>query len=103
MWCEDGESGHGINRQRLRYSCRQRLGKEGNSALSLTARGEKFALEPFVPLGNKERRSSKTSTSAFTCVYLVVKQLLHVVNRQQMLSVHRYDDGIPNLRNQHLL
>ena len=32
----------------------------------------------------------------------MVEQLLHVIDRQQVLSVHRDDNSVPDLRNQNL-
>lgn len=32
----------------------------------------------------------------------MVKQFLNVIDREQMFSVHRNDDGVPDLRNKDL-
>jgi hypothetical protein len=33
----------------------------------------------------------------------VVEQLLHMINRQQVFTVHGNDDGVPDLRDQDLI
>ena len=55
-----------------------------------------------VILRNEEHGSTKSSLSVLFTRYLVVKESLYVVDRKEMLSVHRNDDGVPNLRDEDL-
>lgn len=102
MWRQDRKCGHSIYRKRLRNSSRERLRKEGDAALGLTARREELALETLIALRDEERRRTETAFTIVPRVNLVVQQLLHVLNRKQVLAVHGNDNRIPNLRNQHL-
>ena len=102
MGCQDGESGHGIDRKGLRDGCCQGLSKERNPTLSLTARREKLPFEAFLPLRDEERRGTETSSTTNTSINLMVEQFLDMVDGQEMLTVHGDDDSVPNLRDEDL-
>lgn len=102
MWRQDRKCGHSIYRKRLRNSSRERLRKEGDAALGLTARREELALETLIALRDEERRRTETAFAIMPRINLVIQQLLHVLNGKQVLAVHGNDNGIPNLRNEDL-
>ena len=64
--------------------------------------GEEFRLERVIFLRDEERGGAQSSLPLLLRRHLVVEQLLDVIDRKQMLSVHGDDDGIPDLRDQDL-
>ncbi|KAH3679223.1 hypothetical protein WICPIJ_008692 [Wickerhamomyces pijperi] len=63
---------------------------------------EVFGFKVIVILGNEEGWGSQGSLTFNFRRNLVVKQLLDVVNGKQMFSVHRDDNGVPDLGDQDL-
>jgi len=98
----DGEGRHVVNGDRLRNGSRQRLGEERDTTLGLTLTGEELGLEGMVFLGNEEGRCSESTLALLLGRNLVVQKLLDVVNGEQVLTVHRNDDGVPDLGDQDL-
>ena len=101
MWGQDRKRGHGIHRQRLWQRCRKGLSKERDPAFRLRPRREETAFETFVGLGNEELWSTEATTT-IRGIDLMIEELLHVVNRQQVLAIHGDDDGVPYLGNKDL-
>ena len=100
---QDSERRHRIDREGLRDGRSERLSKEGDSSFRFTATREELALEALVTLADEEGRSLQASSTAGASLDLVVEQLLHMVNRQQVFTVHGNDDGVPDLRDQDLI
>ena len=53
-------------------------------------------------LGHKEGRSAQGALALLLRGNLVIEELLNVVDRKEMLTVHRDDHGIPDLRDENL-
>ena len=102
MRCENSEGRHGIDRKWFRNCSRQRLREEGYTALRFASGCEELSAEAFVALGDEEGRRAEAATSILADIYLMVQQLLHVLDGEQVLAVHRDDDGVPNLRHENL-
>jgi hypothetical protein len=84
---------HSVYGNRFGYRGSERLGKEGDSTFSLSILWEE-PLEPMIRLRNKEWRRPQTA-SAVGDVDLMVKELLDVVDGEEVLATHRNDDRIP--------
>lgn len=93
---------HSVDGKWFRYSRRERLSEEGNSTFRFATWREELALETFVALRDEERRSAKTSTTSITRFNLMIEKFLNVLDRKEMLAIHRDNDGVPDLRNKHL-
>lgn len=93
---------HSIHRKRWRNIRRQALSKERDPPLSFASGWEKLALEVLVILRDEEGRSTQAAASAGARIDLVVKQLLDMIDREQVFAVHRDNDGVPDLRDKHL-
>ena len=93
---------HGIDRQRLGHGRRERLRKERDTPLRLAPAREELALEALVALRDEERGRAQAAAAVLAGVDLVVEQPLDVVDGEQVLAVHRDNDGVPNLRYEHL-
>jgi hypothetical protein len=102
MRSQDRERRHGIYRYRLRDFRCQALSKERNPAFGFTPRGEEFGFVFLISLSHEEWRSAEAPSSASTTVDLVVEELLDVFDGKEMFTVHRDDDGIPNLGDKNL-
>jgi hypothetical protein len=87
---------HSVHRNQFRYRGGERLGKEGDSTFSLSILWEELPLEPRIRLRNKEWQHPQT-TSAVSGVDLMVKELLDVVDGEEVLAIHQNDDHIPDL------
>ena len=99
---QNRERWHSINRQWLRDGRRERLRKERDTALRLAPAREELALEALVALRDEERGRAQAPAAVLPGVDLVVEQPLDVVDGEQMLAVHRNDDGVPDLRHENL-
>ena len=93
---QNRECWHSIDRQWLRDGGRKRLRKERNPPFGLASGGEELAGVALVALRDEERGSAQAPT-AVGGVDLVVQQLLDVLDREQVLAVHRDDDRVPDL------
>ena len=87
---------HSIHGKRFGYRGSERLDKEGDSTFSLSILWEELPLEPRIRLRNKEWRRPQT-TLAVGSVDLMVKELLDVVDGEEVLATHRNDDRVPDL------
>jgi hypothetical protein len=87
---------HSVHGNRFGYRGGERLDKEGDSTFSRSILWEELPLEPRIRLRNKERRRSQT-ISAVGGVDLMVKELLDVVDGEEVLAIHRNDDRVPDL------
>ena len=99
---EDGEGGHVVNGERLGDRRRQWLGEEGQATVRLAVGGEKLGLEGVILLRHEEGGRPQRALALLLRGDLVVEQLLHVVDSQQVLAVHWDDDGVPDLGDKNL-
>ena len=99
---ENRERGHCVNGEWLRDGGGERLRKERNAALSLAARGEELAAKRLVTLRDEERGRAETAAAVLSDVDLVVQKLLHMLDGEEVLAVHRDDDSVPYLRDEDL-
>ena len=66
-------------------------------------RWEKFTLELTVALQDEECQCTKSPMSTLSiCSNLMVQQVLHVVDGQQVFTIHQNNDCVPNLRDKDL-
>lgn len=94
---------HSVDRQGLGQGGRERLRKERDSPLRFASVREEFDVgRALLSLGDEEGGRAKGPLALVVRGNLVVEQLLNMVDRKQMLSVHRDDDGVPDLRYQDL-
>ena len=99
---EDGERRHVVNRKRLGNRSRQGLCEERDAALGLRVHREELGLKRVIFLGHEEGRRAESTLALLLGGNLVVEQLLHVVDGEQVLTVHGDDDGVPDLGNKDL-
>lgn len=99
MRYQNGESGHCIDGERLGEGSGERGSEEGDTTLGFAIRWEEGAFISIVI--RKERRCTKCSLTARS-VYLVVEEALHVIDGQQMFTIHGNDDRIPELGHENL-
>ncbi|KAH3669982.1 hypothetical protein OGATHE_002795 [Ogataea polymorpha] len=83
---ENSKGRHVIHRQWFRNRCGQRLSKERDTSFGFRVSWEELRLEVVIILRNKESWCSQCALALNFGWNLVVKQLLNVINRQQMLS-----------------
>ena len=102
MRSEDCERRHHIDRQRRGNVRRQGLHKERDTTLGLASRREKLALEALVVLRDEERWRTKATTTTDPRVDLMIKELLDVVDGEQVFVIHGNDNGVPDLRDEDL-
>lgn len=103
MRCQNCKCRHGIDRQRLGYRRRKRLSEEGDAPFCFASWGEELALESLVTLGDEEGGSAEAAAATNSSIDLMIEQFLYVVDREQVLTIHGDNDGIPNLRDEHLI
>ena len=99
---EHRERWHSVDRNGLRDLRRKRLREERDATLGLAPRREELARATAATLRDEERRRTETPLAGLASVHLVVKELLDVLNGEQVLAVHGDDDGVPDLRDQDL-
>ena len=122
MGNEDSECRHVVNRDRLGNRRRKGLSEKRDTSLGLTSIREKLSLERVIFLGHKEGGCAQGSLSFLLGRdllisrvrpwirrqlvgrdnYLMVQELLHVIDSEEMLAVHGDDNSVPDLGNKDL-
>jgi len=102
MRSKDRERRHRIDRQRRGNVRCQGLRKERDTTLGLASCREELALETLIMLRNEKRRRPKAAATTNPSVDLMIKELLDVIDREQVFAIHGNNDSIPDLRNKNL-